>query len=303
MHIAQTESGKPRFSVVVPCYNGQAYLEETLKTALAQTYPAIEIIVVNDGSTDRSREIACSMGPRVTVVDQENRGLSGARNTGARHASGDWIAFLDADDLWIPEKLALQAEAIMADPRLDIVYTDLYRLEADGSTPEVRVPPPAAVIERLWYETPILPSTVVARTQMLRAEPWDERVRLSEDWEYFNRISKRYVFGAVSVPTTYYRQHPESLSSKDWRWILESARQVSHLIQRDATCFERFRRRRLVEARLFASAAIAARVLGEPAWGYLLRSLAAWPFPVKGMRPRSAMLASMILGRIRGRKG
>src|SRR5262245_48814013 len=89
----------PSISIVVPCYNGALYLRETLESALAQTVPPLEVIVVDDGSTDDSVAIARSFGNAVRVVCQQNKGVSAARNNGIQHATGDYIMFLDGDDL------------------------------------------------------------------------------------------------------------------------------------------------------------------------------------------------------------
>ena len=88
-------------SVVIPCYNAAPWLRETIESVLAQTHPVLEVIVVDDGSTDQSAEIAESFGPCVRVVRQSNQGESIARNNGIDLARGDWIAFIDADDIWL----------------------------------------------------------------------------------------------------------------------------------------------------------------------------------------------------------
>ena len=92
-------------TVIIPCYNGAAYLREAIDSALDQTHPPLEVIVIDDGSTDDSAAIAESYGPPVCVIRQENQGESVARNRGIDEAKGDWVAFLDADDLWKPTKL------------------------------------------------------------------------------------------------------------------------------------------------------------------------------------------------------
>ena len=96
-------------SVVIPCYNGAKFLPETLRSVLAQTRPAAEVVVVDDGSTDDSAAVAEGFGPPVRVVRQPNQGESVARNRGVDEARGEWVAFLDADDLWEPTKLERQA--------------------------------------------------------------------------------------------------------------------------------------------------------------------------------------------------
>src|SRR5262249_59293001 len=101
-----TES--PTISVVIPCYNGARFLRETLASVLAQTLPPLEVLVIDDGSTDDSGAVAESFGPPVRVIRQPNQGESVARNRGIEEAKGEWVGFLDADDLWNPDKLERQ---------------------------------------------------------------------------------------------------------------------------------------------------------------------------------------------------
>jgi glycosyltransferase involved in cell wall biosynthesis len=108
---------KPLVSVVIPVFNGGQFLERTLQSAQRQTYGDLEIIVVNDGSTDNSLELAkrhASSDPRLKVVAQNNRGVAAARNCGLEHASGEYVAFLDADDIWHPTKIERQIELLLA---------------------------------------------------------------------------------------------------------------------------------------------------------------------------------------------
>ena len=115
-------STKGLITVVIPVYNGARYLGEAIESVLAQTYQATEVIVVDDGSTDGSREEAAKFSPRVRCVPQPNAGAAAARNHGVRESHGEFIAFLDADDLWMKEKLALQLAAFSNDPTLDMVF-------------------------------------------------------------------------------------------------------------------------------------------------------------------------------------
>lgn len=122
---------KPTVSVVIPCYNAAEFLRETLESALGQTHAPLEVIVVDDGSTDDSAAIAGSYGPPVRVIRQENQGESVARNRGIDEARGDWIAFLDADDLWKPEKLVRQLAA--AEDDVVCVHTNWYHFGTEES--------------------------------------------------------------------------------------------------------------------------------------------------------------------------
>src|ERR1019366_6906368 len=108
-------------SVVIPAYNYGRFVTEAAECALNQTYRPLEVIVVDDGSTDDTRQRLAPYLDRIQYVYQENRGLSAARNTGIRHARGEWIAFLDADDFWHPQKTTVQLGAVAGDPAIGVV--------------------------------------------------------------------------------------------------------------------------------------------------------------------------------------
>ena len=118
------DSAGPTVSVVIPCYNAADFLHETLQSVLAQSHVPVEVLVIDDGSTDDSAQIADSYGPLVRVIGQENRGESVARNRGVAEAGGDWVAFVDADDVWEPDKLEAQLAAATDDAVT--VHTGIY---------------------------------------------------------------------------------------------------------------------------------------------------------------------------------
>ncbi len=125
---------KPRFSVVIPAYNAAATLARAIESVRAQTWPAHEVIVVDDGSSDATAEVAARFGDEVRLTRQPNQGVAAARNRGAREASGDWLAFLDADDWYAPDRLRLHAEWIAEDPTLDFLTGD-YEYRDEAGTP------------------------------------------------------------------------------------------------------------------------------------------------------------------------
>jgi glycosyltransferase involved in cell wall biosynthesis len=114
----------PKFSVIIPNYNNSATLERAINSVLNQSYPAHEIIVVDDGSTDASKEIIHTYGDRVRPIFQKNNGVSVARNNGASIATGDWLAFLDADDEYMQDRLLVHAEWIAEEPEIDFLLAD-----------------------------------------------------------------------------------------------------------------------------------------------------------------------------------
>ena len=117
-------------SVIIPVFNGERYLAEAVESVLAQTYRPTEVFVVDDGSTDSTAAVAKAFVPRLQYVSQPNAGSAAARNHGVRISSGEFIAFLDADDLWTAEKLALQNAAFTADPALDMVFGNVRQFHS-----------------------------------------------------------------------------------------------------------------------------------------------------------------------------
>ncbi len=122
----------PRFSVVIPAYNAAATLARAIESVRSQSWPAHEILVVDDGSRDATAEIARGFGAPVRLIQQTNRGVSVARNAGAAAATGDWLAFLDADDWYAPDRLRLHAEWIAEDAGLDFLTGDYEYRDPDG---------------------------------------------------------------------------------------------------------------------------------------------------------------------------
>mgnify|MGYP001819668335 FL=1 len=123
----------PQFSVIIPAYNSAATLPRAIESVRAQSYGAHEILVIDDGSTDNTAEVVRGFGQQVRLLQQANAGVSAARNRGAKSANGDWLAFLDADDWYYPDRLRLHAEMIMQDASLDFLTGDYEYLREDGS--------------------------------------------------------------------------------------------------------------------------------------------------------------------------
>lgn len=199
-------------SVVIPAYNAARWLEETLEGALSQTLPADEIIVVDDGSTDSTPEIVRGYGERVVLLQQENAGVAAARNNGVRHTSGRLLAFLDADDVWLPRKLEHQVERFEAEPDLGLVYVGIEEVDGDGRTLGV-------VIEGRegWLGDDFLlarPVTVgggsgamVRRDLFEEVGGFDVRLSTSADWDLYGKIGRRARIGFVPHVLLRYRVH------------------------------------------------------------------------------------------------
>lgn len=154
-------------SVVIPAYNAEKCLGETLASVLAQTRPADEILVIDDGSQDDTEKIAKSFGSSIRYIRQANQGIAGARNTGIREARSEWIALLDHDDLMLPDKLQKQMSIIESHPELSVVYSSFDAFYPDGSTKHVAAFPADKLWPAIRYRTPILPSAAIIRRSAL----------------------------------------------------------------------------------------------------------------------------------------
>lgn len=221
-------SARPTVSVVVPCYNAARWIGATLRSVLAQGWPALEVIVVDDGSTDGSAEAVAQAFPQVRLLRKANGGVASARNAGLAAATGDWVAFVDADDLWLPGKLAAQWAALAAAPEARLCYTAWEVWTSDAPEPD-----PAWLAGVLasaddarrwagasgWIYADLLcdchvwTSTVmVERSLLAETGPFDERLRVGEDLDLWLRASRLTPILRVPRPLALYRMHPRSLT-------------------------------------------------------------------------------------------
>jgi glycosyltransferase involved in cell wall biosynthesis len=170
-------------SVVIPVFNGEAYLAAAIESALAQDYRPREIIVVNDGSTDASAAIAGSY-PEVHCISQPNRGLAGALNSGVRGARGRYLAFLDADDLWLPGKLSRQAAVLDREPELDIVFGHFRKIYGPEGPETIAA---GGLRDRELLPGYVKGTALVRRASFARVGPFDTGLRLGDFIDWFAR--------------------------------------------------------------------------------------------------------------------
>ncbi|MGZ5476756.1 MAG: glycosyltransferase family 2 protein [Thermoanaerobaculia bacterium] len=200
-------------SVIIPTYNYASYVREAIDSAMEQSYPALEIIVVDDGSTDATAQVLSGYGDRIRVLRQKNQGVAAARNAGIAAARGDYLAFLDSDDIWKPRKLELQIARFDADPDLGLVRCGAETFGGTGQRPQVW-----RKGKEGWVATGILrldpEFTVAAGSGLLLPKRvaeevggFDHRLRVSEDWDLCYRIATRYRLGYVAEVLLQYRLH------------------------------------------------------------------------------------------------
>src|ERR1700679_3495228 len=293
-----------KISIAIPAYNSEFCLRETLESALNQTHPAHEILVVDDGSTDRTEEVARSFGDRIRYIKQQNQGIAGARNTAIKEATGDWIAFLDHDDLILPTKLEKQLAIIEANPDLVVVYSAFTYLYTDGTTKLIPAFPSAKLWPALRYRTPILPSTSIIRRSALQEIGGFVQLYCVDDWNMWFRLIRRYSASASKV-------NPEGLTMYRW-WrnnisgnFMPVAEAVLGLLDtvllQDLKGFKKAIWKRRIEARIYYSLAVSLReIQNERYWEFAIESLLKWPFCGTMITPhRYVVLAHMLATRIR----
>ena len=207
----------PLVSVIIPTYNRAAWVQEAAASVLAQTFRDYELLVVDDGSTDATLEALVSLGGRLKVLRQEQRlGVSAARNLGAAAAWGDWLAFLDSDDLWLPDKLARQVDYLRSHPHLVICQTEEIWIR-NG----VRVNPPQThrkaggdIFLQSLQRCSVSPSAVMLHRRLFTAlGGFDETLPAAEDYDLWLRTAWRYPVGLAPEPLVIKRGgHPDQLS-------------------------------------------------------------------------------------------
>lgn len=212
------KTNAPIISVIIPVYNGEQYLTDTLNSVIAQSEPRWEIIAVNDGSTDRSQmllEDAARKDPdRIRVVSVPNGGVSRARNTGVSVARGEFIAFLDQDDLWMPEKLHLQLEQFRSDSSLGISFTNESIIDQSGAVIRERVlifnenRNRGFVFKHLIFDNFIAISSVMLRRDLFEEiGGFDPRYSLAEDYDFLLKAVKKVPVDYLDEPLLLYREH------------------------------------------------------------------------------------------------
>ena len=290
-------SDVPKVSVVIPLYNTERYIRECINSVLQQQFDDFEVLVVDDGSTDRSaRYVQQFADHRVRYIFQENRGLPGARNTGIRHARGDYIAFLDADDYWHPSKLERHVKHLDGNPRLGVSYSgsafinqdsnligvhqdpklfgisaqDIYCMNpiGNGSAPVIR----KATFDSIEFKSP----------RCVGNELWyfDEKFRQSEDVECWMRIAlnTHWEFEGIAPRLTYYRVNEIGLSA-NWKAQLNSWLKMAAHINTYAPDFvtKNYRLAKAHQYRYLARRAIMSKE-GLTAFNLLAKSIASHPF-------------------------
>jgi glycosyltransferase involved in cell wall biosynthesis len=219
------KNNRPLVSVVMPCFNSAQHLNQAIDSVLEQDYPNIELIVVDDGSTDNSLQILQQYGDKIKVIVQKNGGPAAARNTAMRAATGDFIAFNDSDDIWLPGKLSTQINYLLAAPEIGLCYTSWIvwdqqqplqqRLNKQPNISAQQLVPEFSgwIYLKLLKVSYIHTTTAVMRKDIIdNVGYFNEAYRVGEDHDYWLRISQYCQVTKLKRAYSVYRDEPISIT-------------------------------------------------------------------------------------------
>ena len=225
----------PSVSVIIPSYNCAAFLPKAIRSVLAQTYSDLEIVVVDDGSSDGTEAVVQPFLAQIHYIRQQNKGLPGARNTGIQASTGEFIALLDADDSWLPHKLEVQL-ARFADPATGIVYSDLAVEYADGHTlasylSDRPLASEGYIFENYLRSRFLFPSTMVLRRSLFdQCGLFDEEMLACEDIELFARMCLRTRVALVPESLIIRTEGGHNITASRDRIIRYTARAIEKIL-------------------------------------------------------------------------
>ena len=209
----------PKISVVIPAYNAEKTIMETIESVRQQTFTDFELIVINDGSSDSTAELVSSVvDDRLRLLSYENSGLPTARNRGIAQASGAFVAFLDADDLWTPDKLELQLEALQKHPDAGVAYSWTMHMSQDGKV--IHDGDFASFEGNVYAELLVSNFLASGSNPLIRTEAiesvggFDPALASAEDWEYWLRLAAQWAFVLVPKRQIFYRHSSTSISAR-----------------------------------------------------------------------------------------
>jgi glycosyltransferase involved in cell wall biosynthesis len=218
-----------KVSVIIPLYNGKKFIKETLRSVFNQTYKDFEVVIVNDGSTDNPESEIKPYLSKIKYVIQPNSGCpAGAKNRGIAESSGEYLAFLDQDDLWLKDKLAEQAKILDNYPEIGLVTTNAIVFQ-DKTKKRVgilwkkakKILSPKEAKSKLLKENFLLTSSaVMIRRKVLNTDKYfDDRLKLVDDYELWYRIAKKWSLALISKPLIYYRLYSQNLTKNKYKWL------------------------------------------------------------------------------------
>lgn len=235
----------PEVSVVIPAYNASRHIFEAVSSILDQTFRNLEVVIVNDGSTDETRAICDSLAAkdrRIVVITQDNKGVSGALNAGIRLSRGPLIARMDADDIAFPERIEKQLEVLCDSPDTGLVsagYIPFAEMSLPTLAPIVHPSGHQCIYALLAFCSPICHPAVLARRELFQQFPYRPGVA-AEDHDLWCRAIHSYQFANIEAPLLYYRRHAASITANKMRRLkLSTARSGVTHITRDLRAYRK----------------------------------------------------------------
>jgi glycosyltransferase involved in cell wall biosynthesis len=303
---------EPLVSVVIPAYNCVTVVSRVVNSALTNGYRNLEVVVVDDGSTDKTREELALFGEKIRYVRQENLGPAAARNKGIELARGEVIAFLDADDEWLPGKLAAQIQMLTAEAKLGMVATAYIRKDVTTGLTQ-KVIEASARGNRIPYHQLLVrnrmatPTVVVRRVCFEQLGGFQTEYRFGEDWDMWTRIAQHFEVGYVNRPLAIVNactsgitlgRNPENM--RNWEKLIQINQQRARgLIERISTS-------RRAWSWYYANRAVICAEQRNDAdmRTFLMKSIAQWPFGRSTMHKYGRLLPlalSLLGGKFRQR--
>ncbi len=238
-----------KVSIIIPNYNYGIFIAKTLDSVLAQTFQEYEVIVIDDGSTDHSLKVIKSFSEKfdgkLVLLTQQNKGVYAARNLGLRHAQGEYIAFLDADDIWFPELLEESVNLLEANPDFHLVYSNTEYFDsktglAKGLNFDERsgkIPVTGKCVDKLFTQGNFVPlmSVVMRRDVIDSVGYFDEKLRVAADYEFFMRVSSTFPVAYTGKVLVRVRRHGNNLTNKSLLQAKANLRVIRNILRFDAS--------------------------------------------------------------------
>lgn len=281
-----------KISVIIPAYNHARWLPKCIESVLNQTLKPHEIIVVDDGSTDNTAEIIAKYPVR--YIRQENAGCPAARNRALREATGDWIAIVDADDYWLPQKLELQARAIRNEA---LCYCGVTRLYKDGHTEEAEFYDTGQIKSALRHKSALYPSALLIRKDAItQVGGFNEQIAAGEDWEICLKLSRIFDFVGIREPLVIYNVTEAGMTANP-TLIINSLEQIVSAASAHLPPIRRFIESHRLRSERLTLVAVTFRQKGDSknCLRYACRAFLQWP---SLFYDKAAKVALIELGKI-----
>jgi glycosyltransferase involved in cell wall biosynthesis len=289
--------------VIIPAYNAAKYLPKAIESVIAQTFDDWHIALVDDGSTDNTAEVVApyltQLGPRISYIRQENRGLPAARNAAIRASSAELLALLDADDIWLPCRLAESVKTMKARPQAGLAYGLITNIDPEGRVgstwPGNLKDVEGRIAPQIYMRTVELPCPTITfrRSCVDEVGFFDETMRATEDRDLWLRIALKHEVAFVPAVLAYYRRSPDSMSANTDRMVQAQMRFIQKHYG-SAGCG--FRARRIALSRTYKQKADNLKNRGRawPAFAWSLRALALYPLGLDNFRTAGSLFLNAL---------